>query len=162
MTRPGGWARVLALSMAVFAVDRVTKLVASAVLQPGQSVPVVPDIFHLTLVLNRGAAFGFLKDQRVFFISISILAIVLIIYYLSKHAVTALSVSLAFGLIMGGALGNLLDRIKFGYVVDFLDFRVWPVFNVADSAISVGAGLLIICMLSARRTDAAARHPHDT
>lgn len=146
MTRFGSWARVLALSMAVFTVDRATKLAAAAALPAGESVPVLPGIFHLTLVFNTGAAFGFLKDRRVVFIILSVLAIAALIYYAWKSGGAGYSLPLSSGLIVGGALGNLFDRIKFGYVIDFLDFRVWPVFNAADSAITVGVAILAVSM----------------
>lgn len=142
MTRIRAWARFLGISMAVFAVDRITKIAATAALASGQSVPVAPNIFHLTIVRNTGAAFGLMKDQRLFFIFISILAIVFSIQYIWKNRDAGFIALLAFGLITGGALGNLLDRIKYGYVIDFLDFRIWPVFNIADSAISIGVVLL--------------------
>lgn len=142
MTRFRAWARFLTISMAVFAIDRLAKLMVSASLVSGQSVPVAPGIFHLTLVHNTGAAFGLMQDGRIFFIIVSILAVIFSIQYIWKNRDAGLISLMAFGLITGGALGNLFDRIKYTYVIDFLDFRIWPVFNIADSCITIGAVLL--------------------
>ena len=95
---------------------------------------------HLTLVHNRGAAFGILKGQLYLFIFTTIIAIILIYRSLKNTSCNLYRVSL--WLILAGAAGNLIDRVRFGYVVDFLDFRIWPVFNIADSAITIGAILL--------------------
>jgi signal peptidase II len=104
-------------------------------------------------VHNRGAAFGILKNQLFLFILSSIFAIILIYFNLKKSRnKNKLSLNnLALGLILSGAIGNLIDRLLLGYVVDFLDFRVWPVFNVADSAITVGAVLLAWSLLKDSR-----------
>ena len=126
----------------VFVLDRVTKIAAAGNLSYGQSIKILPNIFHFTFVLNNGTAFGLLRGQNAALALLSILAITLIIFYLLKHKDLSLVVSLALGLILGGALGNLFDRVRFGYVIDFLDFRVWPVFNIADSAITIGAVIL--------------------
>jgi len=92
-------------------------------------------------VHNRGAAFGILKNQLFVFVIISLLAIALILYHLKDRKKSRLS-SISLSLILGGAVGNLIDRLRFGFVIDFLDFRVWPVFNIADSAITIGVVLL--------------------
>ena len=127
--------------VAVLALDQATKFLASHLLTLAQSVPLIKGVFHITLVHNRGAAFGILKNQTPFFIFASLLAILLIIAHL-KSARQQKREGVALGLILAGALGNLIDRISLGYVIDFLDFRVWPVFNLADSAITIGAILL--------------------
>ena len=121
--------------------DQASKAFISGILELNQSLPLIKNIFGLTLVHNRGAAFGILKNQAYLFIVTSIAAIVLIFFSLkakskSRYYVVCLS------LILAGALGNLIDRLRFGYVVDFLNFYIWPVFNIADSAITVGAVLL--------------------
>ena len=149
------WGRVVALTLGVCAVDRVTKLVAAGRLAEGQSIPLIPDIFHLTLVFNTGGAFGLLKDQRLFFIPFALAAIACIIYCLYRYRPTGILMTSAFGLIMGGAFGNLIDRVRYGYVIDFFDFRVWPVFNVADSAITIGAVLLVVSVLTRHARGAA-------
>ncbi len=128
----------------VLSLDQISKFIIAKNLFLYQSIPIVKGFFHFTLIHNRGAAFGILKNQVYFFIIISIAAIILISSSLLNHQrhkkISCHTISL--GLILSGALGNLIDRVFFGYVIDFLDFRVWPVFNIADSAITVGAVLL--------------------
>jgi signal peptidase II len=125
----------------ILSLDQLTKFAISRNLSFLQSLPVIPRVFHLTLVANRGAAFGILKNQTLLFISTSLLAVVLIFFALRDNRRKGLY-SFSLSLILGGALGNLIDRLRFGYVIDFLDFRIWPVFNIADSAITVGAIVL--------------------
>ena len=126
----------------VFLLDRVTKIAAANNLSYGRSIKILPNIFHFTFILNKGTAFGLLRGQNAALALLSVLAITLIIFYVLKRKSLGLAVSLALGLILGGAMGNLFDRMRFGYVIDFLDFRVWPVFNVADSAITIGIAIL--------------------
>jgi len=113
-----------------------------------ESIPIINNIFHITYAQNFGASFSILQNQRYFFIAIgsvtiAILICVIIRYYKRFDKVLLLSLSL----ITGGAIGNLIDRIRLGYVVDFLDFRIWPVFNIADSSIVCGSFLLILYIL---------------
>ena len=139
----------LGLALAIFVLDHLTKWWVSSSLDYQEAIPVLP-FFSLVLVHNTGAAFSFLANaggwQRWFFIAIGIVATVIIVRLLKRHAhEPRLAFSLA--LVLGGALGNVIDRVLLGHVVDFLYFHYqgfgWPVFNVADSAISVGAALLI-------------------
>lgn len=141
---------LLLLASSVFILDRVTKFAALAALSDGRSVKVLPGIFHLTLVLNKGAAFGLLRDQRMFFILLSIFAVLFIIFYIRAKKNMGFVLSSALGLILAGTIGNLVDRIRFGCVIDFLDFRVWPVFNIADSALTIGVGILILDIICIR------------
>lgn len=126
---------------ALFAVDRATKIWAARWLMPRGSLPVLP-FFHLTYVENTGAAFGIGFSRNAFFAGLSVLLTGVLLYL--QHAWRDRSRWLQWGLVLvtAGAIGNLYDRLAFGYVVDFLDFRVWPVFNVADSCVTVGACLL--------------------
>ncbi len=135
------------LFFAVLSLDRIAKYYFSKQLILNQSLPVVKNIFHLTLVHNTGAAFGIFKGQTYFFIIISLLAIFLIYRYLRLKQGSSMILRVALTLMLSGTLGNLVDRIKFGYVVDFLDFRIWPVFNIADSSITIGAILLAFTLL---------------
>lgn len=131
------------LFLSILALDALSKFLAVETLSLHQSLPVIKGIFHLTLVYNRGAAFGILKNQTPFLIFTSLLAIVLIYIYLKdKRKQYPPFFKFALILILAGALGNLADRLLFGYVIDFLDFRIWPVFNLADSSITIGALLL--------------------
>jgi signal peptidase II len=132
----------------VLFLDQLSKHLATKNLIVNQSVPIIKGIFHLTLIHNRGAAFGILKNQMPLFISISLFSIILICFNLKKNMIKENIVfNISLALILGGALGNLIDRLFLGYVIDFLDFRIWPVFNVADSAITIGAILLGWSML---------------
>ncbi len=130
-----------------FVADRLSKAVVIRLMTPDQSIPVIPGVFHLTLVKNPGAAFGMLANQRTLFLVIAVVVIVAVLYYsrLIGPEHTLLQVSL--GLQLAGAAGNLVDRAASGLVVDFLDVRIWPVFNVADSSIVIGTGLLILALL---------------
>lgn len=138
------------IAMVILALDLATKYWVESNLTLGQRIPYT-SFFNLVLAHNAGAAFSFLSDssgwQRWFLSGIAVTASAVITYLLYKQANEKLF-CIALSLILGGALGNLWDRITLGYVVDFLDFYVadyhWPAFNVADSAIFVGAGLLII------------------
>jgi signal peptidase II len=116
----------------VVIVDQITKAIATT---------------HLTLVRNTGAAFGLFKDQTIIFILMSAAAIIFIGFYLIKKKA---SYYLPFALILGGAAGNLIDRLRFGYVVDFIDLRFWPVFNVADSCITIGAVILFFVIIRSK------------
>jgi signal peptidase II len=134
----------VATTLAVIALDRWTKeLAVSQLLDSGvRSVPILGPYIRLTYVENRGAAFGLLQDQTYFFIVVGVVVIGVIIASYRYIPEPSWLLNLCLGLQMGGAIGNLIDRIRDGYVVDFIDLTFWPVFNVADSAICVGvAGL---------------------
>lgn len=141
-----------ALTVSLLAVvDQLAKFWASTYLMPNDSRPLLKNVFHLTLIHNTGAAFGFFKNRAAIFIFISVIAILLILFYEKKFDNSCRWTRTWPLLILAGAIGNLIDRIRFGYVVDFIDLRVWPVFNFADILISAG-GLLLICrILSAKR-----------
>lgn len=149
-TQPS-FARWLALALALVLVDQLTKQAVLIAFLPGERLPVIRGFFDLTLLFNRGAAFSILADaggwQRWLFVGIGIAATVFIVLMLWRHGSQRLF-SFALALILGGAIGNVIDRVLRGEVVDFLLFfwRSWhfPAFNVADSAITIGAALLII------------------
>lgn len=140
----------LGLSALVVGLDQITKLIAVQQLVYGQPLPVLPS-FNLTLMYNPGAAFSFLSDasgwQRWFFVAVSSIASVLLVWWLHKLKSGQWLLALALALVLGGAVGNLIDRLWLGHVVDFIQLYYrnfyWPAFNVADSAITVGAVLLI-------------------
>ena len=136
------------ISIAVIASDQLSKAAVSSAVALGQSTPVLKNIFHISLVHNTGAAFGLFKNQNIPFIALSIA----VILYLTRDLILNglrynLTRSISLGLVLGGAAGNLGDRLRLGYIVDFLDFRIWPVFNIADSAITIGIMLLAIDIL---------------
>jgi signal peptidase II len=132
---------ILIIVVIILSLDRITKFLVTKDLILNQPVPVIKGIFNLTLIHNRGAAFGILKNQTLFLTFTSLFAIILIYFNLRGNKHSKLSI-LSLSLILAGAIGNLIDRLFFGYVIDFLDFQVWPVFNVADSSITIGAILL--------------------
>ena len=105
-------------------------------------------ILHMTLVHNTGIAFGLFKNHGMVYIIIPIIAVILLVYNICYYKYNEEKLSrlyiFAFSSILGGAIGNLIDRIYFGYVIDFIDFRIWPVFNIADSAITIGAIIIAI------------------
>ncbi len=127
--------------------DRFSKIFFSNLLDVNDSLILIKNVFHFTLVHNTGIAFGLFKDQGFVFFIIPVVLTGLLIYniYYYKHADQLSRIYIAaFSLILGGAIGNLIDRITLGYVIDFIDFRVWPVFNIADSAITVGAAIILL------------------
>lgn len=128
--------------------DRLSKILFSDILSEGESLPFIRNFLHMTLVHNTGIAFGLFKGQGLVFITVPVIAIVLLVYniYYYKYNNEKLSrlYIVAISLILGGAIGNLWDRITHGYVIDFIDFRIWPVFNIADSAITIGAFIIAL------------------
>lgn len=140
----------------VVILDRITKWLVVTRMKPLESIPLIPGVFHLTYVRNPGAAFGVLAYRRDFFLIVTALVIASVLYYSKYVSKDQVFLRASLGLQLGGAIGNLIDRLRSGLVVDFLDFRVWPVFNVADSAIVVGTGVVILLLLKSPR-DAPAR-----
>ena len=138
------------LAAAVVAADQATKSMVLSGFSPGEGVVVTP-YFNLVLVYNKGAAFSFLSDapgwQTPLLVGFALIAIGVVSYLLVRSAGRRI-LNGGLALVLGGALGNVIDRVRFGQVVDFLDFHAgtwhWPAFNVADSAITVGAVLLIL------------------
>lgn len=135
---------LFAIFLVILLLDQVSKAWILNSLELHQSIPVINGVFHLTLVKNTGAAFGVLPYQRTLLVIVALIVIILLLYFIYRTNLANIWHKFALGLGLGGIVGNLIDRIRFGYVVDFLDFRVWPVFNLADSAIVVSAGLLIL------------------
>lgn len=139
--------KLFGLAIFITLIDQASKWIASQTLDYGQSVSVIPRFFHLTLVHNTGGAFGLFAHKTSFFVLFSIVAIVFLLGFYRSYASQSSWIVWPVGLVLGGAFGNLIDRVRLGYVVDFLDFFVkeshWPAFNLADSSICVGLGFLI-------------------
>jgi len=139
------------ISIVIIVLDQITKAIATANLNMFDPVPVMP-MFNFTLMHNTGAAFSFLSDaggwQRWFFTALASIVSVVIIIWIKRLSAHEKLMAICLSLILGGAIGNLIDRVRFGYVVDFIDVYYndahWPAFNIADSAITVGAILMII------------------
>jgi len=152
----------LLLSAFIIVLDQVTKWWAELVLSLHQPIPVMP-MLNITLAHNTGAAFSFLGDaggwQRWFFVSLTVLVSAVLLGWLWRLRAEEKLHAASLALILGGALGNLIDRVWLGYVIDFIDVYYgqyhWPVFNVADSAITVGVGLLVVDMLLHREGEKA-------
>lgn len=135
------------ISVLIVFFDQLLKLLVRSNFYYGQSKPLVKNVFHLTYVKNTGAAFGILQEHTVLFSIFSFLIIIFLIAAKLFLYSDNLWFDIGFALIIGGAIGNLIDRLWLGYVVDYLDFRIWPVFNLADSAVVFGTGIVIIFLL---------------
>jgi len=135
------------LAVVVVILDQAAKYFVQSNMLIGMSIPVINNIFHLTYILNPGAAFGIFEHQTLVFIIIAVGLFIAAIYYYPRIPAGYRLLRVGVGLLMGGAAGNLIDRIKTGFVVDYLDFRVWPVFNIADIAIVAGVSLIIYILL---------------
>jgi signal peptidase II len=144
------------LASALVVLDQLVKIYVHANFQLGESLPVIQNIFHITYVRNTGAAFGIFREmppwfREAFFLSMPPIAMAIILMMLKSVPNTDRAQVFSLSLIFGGAIGNYIDRLRFGYVIDFLDFHwkdVWsyPAFNIADSAIVSGVCLLLVIM----------------
>ena len=144
---------MLSVAVAVFIADQATKYIVKANLDLYESWP-REGLVRITYGTNSGTAFGLFPDQTLVLIVTSLLAIGFIYYFYRSHALPSRVLRLAIGLQLGGAFGNLIDRIRLGSVVDFIDIGWWPIFNVADSSIVTGIGLLaLIIFLTPREQD---------
>ena len=117
--------------------DIFTKFLVRKNLDLNESLPLIKNILHITKIHNTGAVWGILQNNNIFFIITSIIILSILTYYFKDLAKSNASVFF-IALIFSGAIGNLIDRIFFGFVIDFIDFRIWPVFNIADSALIIG------------------------
>ena len=131
------------LPLAVVILDQFSKYIVVENMVLGESIPIIEEVFHLTYILNPGAAFGMFAHNRLFFIAITVIVIGIIIWARREILASPWEVKAGCGLFLGGAIGNLIDRARQGLVIDFFDFRIWPVFNIADIAICIGVGLII-------------------
>ncbi len=130
------------MALVIYALDQGSKLLVSGRMSVFESIPVIDNVFHITLVQNYGAAFGIFPHMRIFFLAVTFLVILLILVFIRHVPPNQIFLRLGLGLQLGGALGNFTDRLRLGYVIDFLDFRFWPVFNVADMALVGGVFFL--------------------
>lgn len=128
---------------ATFLLDQASKAAVQMLMYQGESIPVAPPVFYFTYIMNPGAAFGLLAHRTGLFVTVTVLLVAGVLLGYRKLPPGRLLLRYGLGLVVGGALGNLVDRLRYGRVVDFLDFRVWPVFNLADTAIVIGACFLV-------------------
>ncbi len=134
----------------VFSLDQITKAVVRHSLLIGESFP-SEGVFRITRTFNTGSAFGFFADQTLFLILASIVGIGILLLVYRTHGFASSPLRLSLGMQLGGALGNLVDRVRMGRVTDFLDLGFWPVFNVADASIVLGIAILVVLLLFGRR-----------
>jgi signal peptidase II len=152
------------VSVAVVLLDQFSKLWADSALELHRSIELIPSL-AIRKVYNSGAAFSFLGNasgwQRWFFIALALLVVIVLTVWLYRLQKNQLRMALALSLVLGGAVGNLIDRVLYGYVIDFIDVYYaswhWPTFNVADSAITVGAALLLLDAFTSHKKDEANR-----
>ncbi len=137
----------MAVILAVILLDRVTKLLITHTMAVGDSFPVLGGLLSCTYILNPGAAFGMLEHQRLFFVLITAAVIGAALYYRKQIQKEGPVVYYGSMLFLGGAIGNCIDRIHTGLVIDFIDLHWWPIFNVADIFICTGVGLIIWSLL---------------
>lgn len=137
-----------------FLIDLISKQIVVNTLELGQSIPIINNFFYLTYAKNTGAAWSILKDQRILLLIISVIVLFLINQFMNKEKLLNLE-CLSYGMIIGGILGNLIDRLIQGSVIDFLDFKIfgydYPIFNLADSFIVVGIIILFIASIRKER-----------
>ena len=146
----------------ILALDQITKALVVSRMELYESIAVIPDFFHLTYILNTGASFGILQDHFMLFVIVTCLVVVFILWAVLFWSGAGKLIRIVLGLITGGAIGNLIDRIRFGAVVDFFDFRgIWSyIFNVADMAVVCGGFLLIIAILAEESKTSESKPKH--
>ena len=124
--------------------DQIVKLIVQGNMELGETIPLIRNVFHLTYIINPGAAFGIFPHQEWFFLGSVVVLYAAFFIFRSRIPAKQVYFPAGVGLLLGGALGNAIDRVRIGGVVDFFDFRIWPIFNVADIAICVGVALIVL------------------
>lgn len=144
---------IAAVAVAVLWADQYTKSLVAKSFLPGESRYFIPNFLKWTYERNVHGAFGLFGNNAVLLIAMAIVVLVLFWFSFRDAATRSLTVRIAFGMIVGGAIGNIIDRVHYGYVIDFIDFyRIWPnIFNVGDACITIGVGLLLLSSLATRR-----------
>lgn len=141
---------IAGVSFIVMLFDQLTKFFVSSYVS--NTILIIKGIFNLSYIKNAGAGFGILQNQQPILIFVSVFVVGLILFYYDRIPNNKM-VQICMGLLLGGTIGNLIDRIRLGYVVDFIDFRIWPAFNIADSAITIGAlGLCLYFIRSEKQS----------
>ena len=131
----------------VILLDQWVKYYIASSLPLGTSIPVLPGIFHITYIQNPGAAFGILENQQTFFILIGVAILIAAAWFYPRLKQETVWVRYGSAMLLGGAVGNLIDRVWLGKVIDFFDFRIWPIFNIADIAIVCGVGCIMYAIV---------------
>ena len=148
---------IIILSIIFLIIDQITKILVVNSIVPGENIEIIKNIFSIIYTNNTGAAFSILLGKRIFLIVVAILIIGILLYYIKKNKVDGKLNIIAFSLIIGGSLGNLIDRIVRGYVVDFISIKLgsynFPIFNIADTLIVVGVILLLLGAKGGNKND---------
>ncbi len=134
--------------ISVIILDQLSKILTLKYLKPVRDIPIIDNIFHLTYVENRGAAFGLFQNQKMFFLITTIIVLGFIWFYAKNNKLNKIMIW-GLSLVAGGAIGNLIDRVRLGFVVDYFNVAIinFPVFNIADCAVVIGAALISIYIL---------------
>ncbi len=143
---------IIYISIILLLIDQISKVLIVKLIDINSSIELIKNFFYLTYTHNTGAAFSILTGKRIFLILVALVILIVIFNYIKKNKIESKAEKIAFSLIIGGSIGNLLDRIVRGYVIDFLDFKIFgynfPIFNVADTFIVIGVFLLLIITLA--------------
>ena len=137
---------ILSTALILVLLDQLAKFLVRQNFQLSQSIPVIKNILHFTYITNTGSAFGLFKGFNLIFILFSAIVVILIFYFVREIRENEKALQFFAGLLLGGTIGNMADRLFYGHVTDFIDFRIWPVFNVADSAVTISVIFLIILL----------------
>lgn len=137
---------IFSTAIIILLLDQLAKFLIRQNFQLNQSIPIIKNVLHLTYITNTGSAFGLFRDFNFIFVIFSIIVIAIIFYYVKNIENNEKPLQFSAGLLLGGTIGNLIDRLFYGAVIDFIDFRIWPVFNFADSAVTISA-ILLTCLL---------------
>ncbi len=147
---------IILISIILLCIDQISKLLVVNLLTKAGSITIIKNFFYLTYINNDGAAFSILVGKRIFLILVAILVIILLLHHIKKNNIQNKLEIISLSLILGGSLGNLIDRIVRGYVIDFLDFKIinynFPIFNLADTFIVIGVFLLLLKELRKENT----------
>lgn len=148
--------KLFLIAVIITFIDMLSKILVKRFLLLGERHDIITNIFYLTYVKNTGAAFSILNNNTLFLIMITMIILIVLIYYLMHHELKKFEI-IGYGLILGGAFGNLFDRVFYGYVIDFIDVYIfgydYPVFNLADIAIVIGVILLVIQMFRGDKSE---------
>ncbi len=149
----------IAVIILAIAADQISKYFALEYLSGIETLPIIEDVFHFTYVENRGAAFGMLSEHRWVFMTLSVIGIAAMIVWLAWEKPKSKWLRCAVSLVIGGGIGNMIDRILLGFVVDFIDCRFidFYVFNIADSCVCVGCGMFVVAVIAAEINEAKAK-----
>jgi signal peptidase II len=135
------------IGIALVIIDQIFKYMVNINMSLGQSYPLIKDFLAITYVKNTGIAFGLFKNNNLFMILVISLIIIILLYFYNKEKNKVFSLKIAITMLISGVVGNLIDRIYYGFIVDYIDFSFWPAFNLADSLIVIGSSTLAVYLI---------------